>query len=192
VSVVHLQWTPPYNYHGIIVVTATVVQNYSTYWTNIRSHPVSVSVGEVSPKHATEIKTEKTTTLINSDHQNTSENRPLSDVNNLGLDSDYYHEFISVEQLYQDQSSSSSKQGSTEHIINNQIPIENLYNIVTENILVQNSSLYKERSPRFENQELYEKIEANYGAWENEAETISNKFKSISIMSSIYILLNGI
>merc|ERR1712227_1002700 len=124
VSVVHLQWTPPYNYHGIIVVTATVVQNYSTYWTNIRSHPVSVSLGEVSLKHATEIKTEKTTTLINSDHQD----EPNSSENNLGFDSEYYHEFISIEQIYQDQSSSPSEQGVTEHIINNQIPIENLYN----------------------------------------------------------------
>ena len=147
---------------------------------------MSVSLEEVSPNHATEIKTEKISTLSS----NKSEDEPNSSENNLGLDSDYYHEFISIEQIYQDQSSSSSEQGVTEHIISNQIPIENLYNIVTESIIVQNSSIYKERSPRFENQELYEKIEANYGAWENEAETLSNKFKSVSLMSSIYILLN--
>ena len=40
-------------------------------------------------------------------------------------------------------------------------------------IILQNSS--RDRSPRFENQHLYEKIEAEYGAWENSGNTISSE-----------------
>ena len=71
---------------------------------------------------------------------------------------DFYHEFISLDQLQPAPAPSASG-----------LPGDSLYSIVTETITVLNSSVFQaqERSPRFENQELYEKIEAKYGAWEN-------------------------
>ena len=162
VSVVHLQWTPPYNYHGIVVITATVVQNYSTYWTNIRSHPISVSVGEQEQNHPQEA-------IVKQEPHN-NQNSDEEVVNNDEDIIDYFHEFISIEQNKETTEKSSEV---------NQIPIENLYNIVTESITVGNLSFPKERSPRFENQELYEKMEANYGSWENGVDGSAVNYKMI-------------
>ena len=97
------------------------------------------------------------------------------------INSDYYHEFISLED--------SSKNVEIPPVIQNteypQIPVEHLYNIVTEN-----SSFYKERSPRFENnQELYEKIEAKYGAWENSGSKLRDNFNPLYCLL-ICVLLN--
>ena len=69
---------------------------------------------------------------------------------------------------------------STSKNINNQNnqPKENLIDIK----LLNSSS--RGRSPRFENQHLYEKIEAEYGAWEN-----SSPFINISSSLLIFCLL---
>ena len=157
VSVVHLQWSPPHNYHGIAVVTATVVANYSTYWTNVRSHPVSVSLGETThPRASTSSPLNSTSTTSTS--RMTAAGAADTENSSVTQQLDFYHEFISLDQLQPAPAPSASG-----------LPGDSLYSIVTETITVLNSSVFQaqERSPRFENQELYEKIEAKYGAWEN-------------------------
>ena len=160
VSVVHLQWSPPHNYHGIAVVTATVVANYSTYWTNVRSHPVSVSLGETTPPRASTGSLHNSTTTSTSTSGLTAAGAADTENSSVTQQLDFYHEFISLDQLQP------SAPG---------LPGDSLYSIVTESITLLNSSVFQaqERSPRFENQELYEKIEAKYGAWENSGRTLS-------------------
>ena len=41
-TAVPLQWTPPHTFHGTVIITATIVSNYTHYWTNLQSLPVSV------------------------------------------------------------------------------------------------------------------------------------------------------
>ena len=41
-TAVPLQWTPPHTFHGTVIITATIVTNYTHYWTNLQSLPVSV------------------------------------------------------------------------------------------------------------------------------------------------------
>ena len=38
----YLQWKPSHNYHGPVTIMATIVINYSTYWTKITSNLISV------------------------------------------------------------------------------------------------------------------------------------------------------
>merc|ERR1711953_299789 len=52
---VPLQWTPPHTFHGTVIITATIVSNYTHYWTNLQSLPVSVS----SERATTESVSEK-------------------------------------------------------------------------------------------------------------------------------------
>merc|ERR1712038_361793 len=54
-TAVPLQWTPPHTFHGTVIITATIVSNYTHYWTNIQSLPVSVS----SERDTTESRPEK-------------------------------------------------------------------------------------------------------------------------------------
>ena len=168
VSVLHLQWTPPYNYHGIVVITATVVLNYTTYWTNIRSHPVTVSLGE-KMEESNHINKASTTSTIGTQVQTTSDEEHIIDL---------YHEFISLENNDQASHQESSSQQT-------RVPIENLYNIVTESITVSNLSFPKERSPRFENQELYERMEASYGSWENGVVAMPANYKMIIALTAL-------
>ena len=167
VNVLHLQWTPPYNYHGIVVITATVVVNYTTYWTNIRSHPVTVSLGEKTD--SSHNKVSSTTSTTSTQVQTTSDPEHIIDL---------YHEFISLENNDQATHQESSSQ-------QNRIPVENLYNIVTESINVSNHSFPKERSPRFENQELYERMEASYGSWENGVVAMPANYKMIIALTTL-------
>ena len=41
-NAVPLQWSPPHTFQGTLVITATIVTNYTHYWTNLQSLPVSV------------------------------------------------------------------------------------------------------------------------------------------------------
>ena len=66
----------------------------------------------------------------------------------------------------------------SKYINEKDLPEENNIDI----LLLNSSSLG--RSPRFENQHLYEKIEAEYGAWEN-----SCPFSKISTSLFIFCLL---
>jgi hypothetical protein len=38
----YLQWKPSHNYHGKVNIVATIVMNYTTYWTGVTSRPVIV------------------------------------------------------------------------------------------------------------------------------------------------------
>merc|ERR1719225_16782 len=39
----YLQWKPSHNYYGPVTIMATIVINYSTYWTRIASSPITVT-----------------------------------------------------------------------------------------------------------------------------------------------------
>ena len=40
--VISLQWKPPDTYQGIVTITASIVKDYTTYWTGLESTPVHV------------------------------------------------------------------------------------------------------------------------------------------------------
>ena len=158
-AAVHLQWSPPQTFHGIVVITASIVANYSTYWASVQSHPISVSLEESRAGQGAVQKILVNSTTRKPEHeQPETEKAERGSFVTLG---NYFHEFVSLENIstprieYQTQTQKS--------FLNTNVPEENLYSIVTQNITV----LYKERRPRFEKQEHYEKIEAEYGAWEN-------------------------
>ena len=181
---VHLQWSPPHKYHGIVVITASIVTNYSTYWASVRSHPVSVSLEESRTGLPT--PTEKSVMNVTTNTQRDQE-KTQDTVRNIV---DYYHEFISLENLSTQKSDLATQTENS--FVNNKIPVENLYNIVTESITVLNSSLYKERMPRFENQELYEKMEAEYGAWENRATGLPLSWTALITFINLSCIIKGI
>ena len=156
-AAVHLQWSPPQTFHGIVVITASIVANYSTYWASVQSHPISVSLEESKTGQGTIQKIVVNSTTIKpvpSDPEKTERATFVT----LG---DYFHEFVSLENISTPRSEYRTETQTS--FLNPRVPEENLYSIVTQNITV----LYKERRPRFEKQEHYEKIEAEYGAWEN-------------------------
>ena len=154
-AAVHLQWSPPQTFHGIVVITASIVTNYSTYWASVQSNPISVSLEESKTGQGTVQKI-----VVNATTNTPKPTQSEPEKIERGT-FDYFHEFVSLENIstpeYQTQTQRS--------FLNTNGPVENLYSIVTQNISV----LYKERRPRFENQDLYEKLEAEYGAWENSA-----------------------
>ena len=156
-AAVHLQWSPPQTFHGIVVITASIVTNYSTYWASVRSHPISVSLEESKTGQGSIQRTVVNTTTNKPTHSEQDKTEQGSFVT-LG---NYFHEFISLENISKSQSGYQTE--TQKSSLNTHVPEDNLYSIVTQNITV----LYKERRPRFEKQELYEKIEAEYGAWEN-------------------------
>ena len=168
-TALHLQWSPPQTFHGIVVITASIVTNYSTYWASVQSNPISVSLEESRTGQGT----------IQRIVVNATTNRPKPTQSEPEKTErgtfDYIHEFVSLENI-----STSEYQTQTHRsFLNTNVPVENLYSIVTQNITV----LYKERRPRFENQELYEKLEAEYGAWENSASGTQPNLKWIIAMT---------
>ena len=103
---------------------------------------------------------------------------------------DYYHEFISLEDSLS-KSSSDLPQVTESSAGQQQLSVENLYNIVTENIQNQNLTLYKERSPRYETQQgAYEKIEAKYGAWENSSQKLVSHGMFFFLLILVKTLIN--
>lgn len=156
-AAVHLQWSPPQTFHGIVVMTASIVVNYSTYWASVQSHPISVSLEESKTGQGTmkRIAVNATTKKPAHSEQDKTEQGTFVTL------SAYFHEFVSLENISKSRSEYQTE--TQKSFLNTHVPEDNLYSIVTQNITV----LHKERRPRFEKQELYEKIEAEYGAWEN-------------------------
>ena len=170
-AAVHLQWSPPQTFHGIVVITASIVTNYSTYWASVQSNPISVSLEESKTGQGTIQKI-----VVNATTNKPKPTQSEPEKTERGT-FDYFHEFVSLENI-----STPEYQTQTQRtFLNTNVPVENLYSIVTQNISV----LYKERRPRFENQELYEKLEAEYGAWENSASGTQPNLKWIIAMTCL-------
>jgi len=173
-TAVPLQWTPPHNFHGTVIITATIVSNYTHYWTNIQSLPVSVS----SESDTTESRPEKSPAEDSSveELENTVRSSTVHSENVLSDD-----ELLELlNEVIQSKTTESTDVSVSTKNINNQNNQSKENNI---DIKLLNSSS-RGRSPRFENQHLYEKMEAEYGAWEN-----SCPFINISSSLLIFCLL---
>jgi len=158
-TAVPLQWTPSTAFHGTVVLTATIVSNYSHYWTNLQSIPVTVTA---SDRRETESSSEVSPATVRSVEAEKSEKSTVK-VENVLNDNELLELLSQVIHSKTSQTDQTDVQATTsKYIINNYREPQLDTNI---DIILQNSS--RDRSPRFENQHLYEKIEAEYGAWEN-------------------------
>jgi len=109
------------------------------------------SSSEVSPATVRSVEAEK------------SEERTVK-VENVLNDNELLELLSQVIQSKTSQTDQTDVQATTsKYIINNNYREPTIDTNI--DIILQNSS--RDRSPRFENQHLYEKIEAEYGAWEN-------------------------
>ena len=180
-TAVPLQWTPSHAFHGTVILTATIVSNYSHYWTHVQSVPVTVRGADTDMTETTSVPSPATVSAGEGEKTLWSSTVHSENVLNDSELLELLSEVIKSKTSETDVSVTTIKNINQNNYIEPSPGIDR--NI---DIHLLNSS--RGRSPRFENQHLYEKIEAEHGAWENSGHTavLHSVLLTFFILSELY------
>ena len=181
-TAVPLQWTPSHAFHGTVLLTATIVSNYTHYWTNVLSVPITVSRPD---RDLTQSTSEASQPTERSEEPSGNRERSSTEQSENVLNDSELLELLS--QVIKTKTSETDVSVTASNYINYYTDIQSGEEDNIDLSLL-NSSM-RGRSPRFENQHLYEKIEAEYGAWENRGPA-ANISHSLLIFSLLVVILH--